>query len=257
MKRPRKPLPLHCYGLFYKVVRSLCYSRPRGFGSGRPPSYHLLLQLQNTPGITVTRVITLSRICYRRFNIAWEGMVKRYIKTVVDHLWKVITSNRRDYAMLPLFILAYWASMHDTTGFTPASLLFRRELQLASNLLFGTPPEKELPTMEHASYFVDHLCDIHCARQHLWLASNRMKTWYDKLANCASHQQRERVRLYCSTCTKRKSPKLQSSREGTQKVITRINDVVYRIQRNHKSRMMAVHLGWLVPYCGATQDEQP
>jgi hypothetical protein len=31
-------------------------------------------------------------------------------------------------------------------------------------------------------------------------------------------------------------------------VITQIIDVVYRIQRNTRSRMMAVHLDWLTPY---------
>jgi hypothetical protein len=96
--------------------------------------------------------------------------------------------------MLPLFLLAYRASTHDTTGFTPARLLFGRELRLPSDLLFGTPPELDRPTIEHAVNFVDHLRDIHnYARQHVRLASNRMKTRYDKLADCAGCQEGDRV----------------------------------------------------------------
>jgi hypothetical protein len=83
---------------------------------------------------------------------------------------------------LLLFLLAYWLieHLHDTTGFTSASLLFGRELQLHSNLLFGTPPDKEQPTTEHAANLVDHLHDIHnYACQHLRLANKRMKARYN------------------------------------------------------------------------------
>jgi hypothetical protein len=52
MKRPRKPLPPHSYGLFYKVARGLCYSRPRGLDSGGRPSYQFILPLRDTPRIT-------------------------------------------------------------------------------------------------------------------------------------------------------------------------------------------------------------
>jgi hypothetical protein len=56
-------------------------------------------------------------------------MVERYIKTIEEHLRKVIASHQRDCdERLHLFLLAYRASTHDTTGFTPASLVFRREL---------------------------------------------------------------------------------------------------------------------------------
>jgi hypothetical protein len=105
---------------------------------------------------------------------------------------------------------------------------------------------------------VDHLHDIHnYASQHLKLANDQMKIHYDKLANCAGYHEGNRVWLYHPTHTKRKSPKLQSSWEGPYKVVTQINNVVYRIQRNPRSRMMAVHLNWLACYWGAACDEWP
>jgi hypothetical protein len=39
--------------------------------------------------------------------------------------------------------------------------VFGRELRLPSDLLFGTPPDKELPTIDHAADLVDRLHDIH------------------------------------------------------------------------------------------------
>jgi hypothetical protein len=75
---------------------------------------------------------------------------------------------------------------------TPASLVFRPQLRLPCDLLFGTPPDKERPTTNHAADLVDHLHDIHhYASQHLKLASDRMKTRYDKLANCAGYHECE------------------------------------------------------------------
>jgi hypothetical protein len=185
-------------------------------------------------------------------------MVERYIKTVEEHLREVVSSNQKDWdAMLPLSLLDYGESTHDTTGFTPANLLFGRELRLPSDLLFGTPPDKERPTIEHAANLVDHLRDIHnYARQHLRLASNRMKTLYDKLSNCAGYQESDRVWLYRPTRSKGRAAKLQSSWEGPYKIIRRINDVVYRIQRSHRSRMMVVHLDRLAPYRGAARDDR-
>jgi hypothetical protein len=82
-----------------------------------------------------------------------------------------------------------------------------------------------------------------------------MKTWYDKLANSTGYHEGDRVWLYCPTRTKGKSPKLQSSWEVPYKVVTQINDVVYRIHNNPRLRMMVVHLDWLATYQGVARDE--
>jgi hypothetical protein len=51
--------------------------------------------------------------------------VERYIKTIEEHLQKVVTSHHIDWdEKLTLFLLAYRASTYDTTRLTPASLGF-------------------------------------------------------------------------------------------------------------------------------------
>jgi hypothetical protein len=44
--------------------------------------------------------------------------------------------------------------------------------------------------------------------------------------------------------------------EGPYKIIKRINDMVYRIQRNPWSRMIVVHMDRLAPYRATTRDER-
>jgi hypothetical protein len=142
----------------------------------------------------------------------------------------------RDYP----FLLAYRGATHDTTGLTPAHLVFG----LPCDLLFEAPPDKERPTTDYAE-------DIHnYAHQHLKLASDQMKTRYDKLANSAGYQEADRVWLYRPTHTKGKSPW-----EGPYKILTWTNDVVYRIQKNPRSKMTIVHLDRPTPYHGVTRDE--
>jgi hypothetical protein len=184
-------------------------------------------------------------------------MLERYIRMVEEHLRKVVASHQRDWdEILPLFLVAYRASNHDTAGLTPARLVFGRGLRLPCDPLFGALPDKERPTTDHAADLVDHVYDIHnYTRQHQKLAGNRMKTRYDKLANSADYQEGERVWLYRPTHTKGKSQNFQSLWEGPYKILTRITDVVYRIQKHPRSRMRVVHLDRLAPYQGAVRDE--
>jgi hypothetical protein len=129
-------------------------------------------------------------------HLQLDGTIERYIKTVEEHLQKVITSHQRDWdTRLPIFLLAYRVSTYRTTG-----LVFGRELRLPCDLLFGTPLEKEQPTIDHEANLVDHLHDIHnCAYQHLKLASDSMKTRYDRLSNCMDYHECDKPWLYCPT----------------------------------------------------------
>jgi hypothetical protein len=184
-------------------------------------------------------------------------MVERYIKTLEEHLRKVVASHPRDWnGSLPLVFLVYRASIHDSMGLTPACLLFGRELRLPCDLIFGATPDKKRSTIDHAAELVDHLHDIHdYARQQLNLASDRMKTRYDKLAYCAGYHEGDCVCHYRPTRNKKKLPNLQSSWDCPYNLITRINDLVYKIQKTPRSRMMVVHLDRLATYYGVDGDE--
>jgi hypothetical protein len=69
-----------------------------------------------------------------------DGTVEGYIKMVEEHLPKVIGLHQRNWdSRLPILLMAFRASTHDVS-LMPASLVFRRELRLPCDLLFGTPP---------------------------------------------------------------------------------------------------------------------
>jgi hypothetical protein len=141
--------------------------------------------------------------------------VDRSIKTVEEHLKKVVASHQRDGdARVPIFLLAYWAST-DIMSLIPASLVFGRELSLPCGLLFGASFKQQRPTIDHEANLVDHLHEIHnYAHQHLKLSSEGMKTRYDKLARSVWYHEVYGVWLYRPTRTKGKTPKPQSSWDG-------------------------------------------
>jgi hypothetical protein len=101
-----------------------------------------------------------------------DGMVEHYIRMVKEDLWKVVTSHQRDWdTRLPIFLLAYRASTHVTTGLTPASLVWERTSTASWPAVLGSP-NKEWPTIDHAANLVDHIHIHNYACQYLKLASD-------------------------------------------------------------------------------------
>jgi hypothetical protein len=87
-------------------------------------------------------------------------------------------------------------------------MVFGREIRLLCDLMFGAPPDREQSTTDYAADLVERLHDIHhFARQHLKVASDRLKTLYDQLANSAGFQEGDNVWL---SRKRGKSPELQA-----------------------------------------------
>lgn len=181
-----------------------------------------------------------------------DGMVERFNRTLEQHLSKVVDKHQRDWdEHLSIFLMAYRSAVHNTTGLTPARVLFGREIRLPCDLVFGSPREEGQEINDYADQLKEKLLAVHdVARGRIAIASDRMKTRYDVKANSAGFQEGDQVWLYNPLRKKGVSPKLTPSWEGPYSVIKRINDLVYRIQRSPKGKMKVVHLDRLAPYHG-------
>ncbi|KAJ8947071.1 hypothetical protein NQ318_019966, partial [Aromia moschata] len=157
---------------------------------------------------------------------------------------------------LHLFLLAYRSSVHETTGQTPASIVMGRELRLPCDLKFGCTPGDDVAGEDYVSTLRQRMDDIHeRVRSNIQGASDRMKETYDINANDGRYQPGNQVWLYNPQRRRGLSPKLQSSWEGPYEVVTRINDVVYRIQKLPRGKPRVVHFNRLAPFAG-NNDEQ-
>ncbi|KAJ8935232.1 hypothetical protein NQ318_017869, partial [Aromia moschata] len=151
---------------------------------------------------------------------------------------------------------SYRSSIHETTGQTPASIIMDRELRLPCDLKFGCTPGDDVAGEDCVSTLRQRMDDIHeRVRSSIQGASDHMKETYDINANDERYQPGNQVWLYNPQRRRGLSPKLQSSRDGLYEVVTRINDVVYRIQKLPRGKPRMVHFNRLAPFAG-NNDEQ-
>lgn len=184
-----------------------------------------------------------------------DGMVERMNRTMGRYLSKVVSDHQRDWDQyLHLFLLAYRSSVNESTGHTPANILFGHELRLPCDLQFGIKPDEELVDDDYVTNLRQRMNGVHeKVRQNLQESSERMKERYDVKAEKGGYRPGDLVWLYNPKRRRGYSPKLQSSWEGPYEIITRLNDVVYRIKMQPKGKPKVVHFNRLAPFKGATE----
>ena len=190
-----------------------------------------------------------------------DGMVERFNRTIQQHLSKMVGENQVDWDKhIPLFLMAYRGSVHNTTKATPSKMLFGREIRLPCDLMFGSPGDKVESESEYAAQLRARLNEIHfVARNRIKAASDRMKTRYDRQSNMKEFKENDLVWFYNPQRKIGKSPKFQQDWEGPYRIIKKINDVIYRIQKGQRTKMKVIHVDRLAKYYGSNEtvrDEQ-
>ncbi|KAJ8947791.1 hypothetical protein NQ318_019463 [Aromia moschata] len=185
------------------------------------------------------------------------GVTKTLGKVRERFYWVNCTTDVKEWCKKCVVCAAtYRSSVHETTGQTPASIVIGRELRLPCDLKFGCTPGDDVAGEDYVSTIRQRMDDIHeRVRSNIQGASDRMKETYDINANDGRYQPGNQVWLYNPQRRRGLSPKLQSSWEGPYEVVTRINDVVYRIQKLPRGKPRVVHFNRLAPFAG-NNDEQ-
>ena len=183
-----------------------------------------------------------------------DGMVERFNRTLESQLSKFVNEHQDDWdECVPLLLMAYRTSVHETTGCTPAEMMLGRDLRLPVDLIYGRP-EEECPSLatEYVESLQDRLEQVHSfARPRMQMQSDRMKAYYDLLQPAArSLKEGAAVWLYNPQRKKGRSPKLQRAWEGPYIIVKVINDLVFRIQRTPRTKPKVVHRNRLWLYSG-------
>ncbi|KAJ8947792.1 hypothetical protein NQ318_019464 [Aromia moschata] len=185
----------------------------------------------------VEYIVQLENIFIEKFNkLALADSIGTNIKTLL---------NNRDWdQFLHLFLLAYRSSVHETTGQTHGSIVMGYELRLPCDLKFGCTPGDDVAGEDYVSTLRQRMDDIHeRVRSSIQGASDRMKKTYGINANDGRYQPGNHVWLY------------NPQRSRPYEVETRINDVVYWIQKLPRGKPRVVHFNRLAPFAGSN-DEQ-
>ncbi|KAJ8933607.1 hypothetical protein NQ318_002770 [Aromia moschata] len=199
--------------------------------------HQVLEELHNSPSgghFGVTR--TLARV---RDRFYWVKLSPRRRRMVQEMDWD---------KLVPLFLLSYRSSQHESTTYTPSMLTSGREMKLPTDLILGHPleenQERSLP--EFVENLRERLNRIHrFASEKLKMHSDKMKQRLVTTSTETAFEPGDAVWLYAPKRTKGKS-----NWEGPYTIIKKINDLVYRIQLSPRSKPKVVHLERLARYTG-------
>ena len=182
-----------------------------------------------------------------------DGLVERMNRVIQNMLTAFVQKDQKDWCEhLPLLVLAYNASTHSSTGFTPSMMMFGREMNLPIDLAIGKPvDEKSHMTTTYVLELENIMTEIHeTAREKLGQNAISMKTNYDKGKFHTNYEVGSPVWYYNAKRQKGLNPKLQNAWTGPYTITKKWGDVLYSIQLKPNSRPLIVHHDKLKVYRG-------
>ncbi|KAK3086868.1 hypothetical protein FSP39_024642 [Pinctada imbricata] len=202
---------------------------------------------------SICQLLDIDKTRCTPFRPQSDGLVERFNRTVEDMLSKFVANNQKDWdSYLPLIMLAYRSSRHDSTGFSPCSMMLGREVKLPIDLLYGKPPMKVSDTESKVDYALEikeKMHEIHeQAKEKMIEASDSQKRKYDVRAHPKQYKKGEKVWLCVKNKTKGLSPKLQLRWEGPYTVVAALSDLIYQLSSSRMSGFKVEHHDRLKPY---------
>uniref|UniRef100_A0A0K8SDR7 Integrase catalytic domain-containing protein n=1 Tax=Lygus hesperus TaxID=30085 RepID=A0A0K8SDR7_LYGHE len=167
----------------------------------------------------------------------------------------MVADHQRDWDRhLPLALMAYRATDHASTGFSPALMMFGRELTLPVTLLYGRVPH-QTTTTEFAKALQQRLESVHQgARDKLCKAAANLKRRYNARAGMPTFKEGDHVWCYLPRRKVGYCPKLQSPWVGPCRVKKQITEVIYRIKLP-SGKEYVLHADRLAKYKGDGREE--
>ncbi|MEW8548046.1 MAG: RNase H-like domain-containing protein, partial [Candidatus Thiodiazotropha sp.] len=182
-----------------------------------------------------------------------DGQVERLNRTLIEMLSKYVEQNHRTWDdHLPLVLLAYNSSVHESTSLSPAMMTYGRELDLPADLIFGSPERTSGQDREPSKYVQDlaeSMEKVHeLARKKLSKSNDIQKRRYDLKQYKHNYRVGDRVLLFTPAVKQGNCRKLDSHWTGPYIITEVLSDVVFRIKLNNLSRDKIVHHNRLKPY---------
>ncbi len=87
-------------------------------------------------------------------------------------LAKVVNENHTDWDRhLGMLLLAYRSAIQESTKYSPAQMLYGRELRLPVDICFGVPVHEDVHPIPYVQALKEHMEKVHeSARENLQLA---------------------------------------------------------------------------------------
>ena len=184
-----------------------------------------------------------------------DGQVERANRSILQMLSTYVNERATDWdEHLPFVMSAYRSTAHASTGCTPYSMVFGREMTLPVDLMYPTAAETadhpNCPS-EYVEWVRKSLATAHdFARATLHKSATRQKRGYDARAKARPpFNVGDKVRYYYPPA--KQGNKMAAPWKGPFTILKQVTDVDYRIQLDaNPNRVIVTHLDNLKPWEG-------
>ena len=181
-----------------------------------------------------------------------DGMIERFNRTLLTMLTLAAVEDETHWDVkLPMLMMAYRSSQHVTTGASPYSLMFGRELRLPVDLMFGLPETDTSPnTNQYALRLRERLEKAyHHTREHTRAQQHGQKDLYDQRACGNPFKMDDLVWLHHPAVPRGQAHKFHRPWRGPFKIVKVLSDSHYRITSiEPPRRRLVVHFDRLKPF---------
>ena len=132
------------------------------------------------------------------YNPKSDGMIERANRTVIQMLTTLVNEARNDWDdHLPYVMMAYRASVHESTGLTPNKLMLSHETKLPIDLMIGAPPDTPVCPVQYVEWVreaSEHAFEF--VQRTLRASAERQKRLYDRKGGLPSFEVGDSVWRY-------------------------------------------------------------
>jgi transposase InsO family protein len=234
----RHTAPIVAETLMFKFIAQ--HGAPKQIHSDQGPEFESNLYKE------LARLLQISKYRTTPYRPQSDGQVERFNRTLLNMLSAFVSERADDWdTHIPLLMMAYRSAVHASTGCTPFSMMYGREMNLPVDLQFPTNSDFEgrpdCPS-EYVEWVRRSIASAHdFARTHLGRSRARQKKGYDAHTKPKEpYKVGDLVRYYyppSMNCNKFARPWL-----GPYKVLTKVTEVDYKISKvSHPDKTRVVH----------------
>jgi len=201
----------------------------------------------------VCQLLHIDQLRITSYQPSGNGRCQIINKTLHSLLGKVVSESEKDWSSwLPMCVLAYNVSRHESTGMSPYFLMYSRHAILQIDLLMAKPEgDENLNYHEYANTVIERMRDaIQLVQQHQGAQVERMKRYYNVGVKPRTFRVNDFVYYYYPRKYVGRTPKWTRVYDGIYRVEKVINDAVYIIRKSPNSRHITANVDKLKLFQG-------
>ena len=205
------------------------------------------------------RILKIEKLRTTPYESSSNGLVERFHLTLNSILAKNVKENQRDWdEHLQKAVAAYRASRHTSTSFSPNYLIFGAENVMPADLILCNPgvlPDEDNSPVAFVAKQQERFRQAYqITRDRLKVTAQKRKSYYDLGVRVKQFPVGSSVWYYYPRQYLKRSKKWSFVYVGPYKVVKRLSDLTYVIQKSPRDKELVVHVDKL-KLCHSLEDD--